>query len=44
MSLRTELTVVKAVCVQVLWPAGCTGKQKIALSAGLTLRRMPFNQ
>ena len=35
---------VKAVCVQILWPAGCTGKQKKALNSGLTLRRMPFNQ
>lgn len=40
----TKLACVKAVCVQILWPAGCTGKQKIALSSGLTLRRMPFNQ
>ncbi|TNN82413.1 hypothetical protein EYF80_007248 [Liparis tanakae] len=31
-------------CVQILWPAGCTGKQKIAPSCGLTLRRKPFNQ
>lgn len=43
-SLLTKLTGAKAVCVQLLWPAGCTGKQKIALSSRLTLTRMPFNQ